>query len=126
MQALFDFLQRYGYWILFANVLVEQIGLPIPALPLLLAMGALSGMGDFSLALSVLLAVLAALTSDLIWYRLGLRRGGRILGVVCRLSLEPDSCVSNTKPPSPNGAPILSSSRSLCLASTRWLRPWPV
>ncbi|MGI8742936.1 MAG: VTT domain-containing protein [Bryobacteraceae bacterium] len=97
MQPLFDFLLRYGYWVLFANVLVEQIGLPLPAVPVLLAMGALSGMGEFSLWVSLTLAVIAALASDLIWYRLGIQRGGRILGLVCRLSLEPDSCVSNTK-----------------------------
>lgn len=97
MQELFDFLLRYGYWVLFANVLVEQIGLPLPAVPVLLAMGALSGLGEFSLAASWILALIACLGSDLIWYRLGIERGGRILGLVCRLSLEPDSCVSNTK-----------------------------
>ena len=97
MHTLFEFLQRYGYWLLFANVLVEQIGLPLPAVPVLLAMGALSGLGDFSLSISLLLAVTAALLSDLVWYRLGIQRGGRILGLVCKLSLEPDSCVSNTK-----------------------------
>ena len=97
MHTLFEFLQRYGYWVLFANVLVEQIGLPLPAVPVLLAMGALSGLGDFSLSISLLLAVTAALLSELVWYRLGIQRGGRILGLVCKLSLEPDSCVSNTK-----------------------------
>ncbi len=97
MQTLFEFLLRYGYLVLFANVLVEQIGLPIPAVPVLLAMGALAGFGQFSLWTALLLAVAAALLSDLVWYRLGIQRGGRILGLVCKLSLEPDSCVSNTK-----------------------------
>jgi membrane protein DedA with SNARE-associated domain len=97
VRTLFDFLLHYGYWVLFANVLIEQIGLPVPAAPVLLAMGALSGLGAFSLTLSFGLAIVAALCSDLIWYRLGFQRGGRILSLVCRLSLEPDSCVSNTK-----------------------------
>lgn len=97
MRTLFDFLLHYGYWVLFANVLIEQIGLPVPAAPVLLAMGALSGLGPFSFSRSLSLAILAALCSDLIWYRLGALRGGRILSLVCRLSLEPDSCVSNTK-----------------------------
>lgn len=97
MRALFDFLLHYGYWVLFANVLFEQIGLPIPAAPVLLAMGALAGLGAFSLTLSFALGISAALCSDVLWYKLGSQRGGRILGLVCRLSLEPDSCVSNTK-----------------------------
>lgn len=97
VHTLFEFLERYGYWVLFANVLIEQIGLPIPAVPVLLAMGALAGLGDFSLWIALLLAVSAALLSDLVWYRLGIERGGRILGFVCKLSLEPDSCVSSTK-----------------------------
>jgi membrane protein DedA with SNARE-associated domain len=97
VRTLFDFLLHYGYGVLFANILIEQIGLPVPAAPVLLAMGALSGLGAFSFPVSLTLAVLAALCSDFIWYRLGAQRGGRILGLVCRLSLEPDSCVSNTK-----------------------------
>ncbi len=97
MHALFDFLLRNGYWVLFLNVLGEQVGLPIPAAPVLLAMGALSGLGSFSFLACLLIAVGAALTSDVVWYRLGATRGGRILALVCRMSLEPDSCVSNTK-----------------------------
>jgi membrane protein DedA with SNARE-associated domain len=97
VQTLLEFLQRYGYWVLFGNVLIEQIGLPLPAVPVLLAMGALSGLGHFSVWIALLLAVSAALLSDLVWYRLGIERGGRILGLVCKVSLEPDSCVSSTK-----------------------------
>src|SRR4029077_20239572 len=81
----------------FVNVFAEQVGLPIPAFPVLLAMGALAGLGNFSIWLALLLAVCAALSSDLIWYRLGRTRGHSILNLLCRVSLEPDSCVSNTK-----------------------------
>ena len=82
---------------LVVNVFTEQIGLPIPSFPVLLGMGALAGLGHFSLLTSLLLAIVAALASDSIWYRLGRTRGHSILNLLCRVSLEPDSCVSNTK-----------------------------
>ena len=97
MHGVIPFLLRHGYWVLFLNVFAEQAGLPIPALPVLLAMGALAGLGNFSFAAALALAVCAALTSDLIWFRLGRVRGHSILNLLCRVSLEPDSCVSNTK-----------------------------
>ena len=97
MPAVIPFLLRHGYWVLVVNVFAEQVGLPIPAFPVLLAVGALAGLGDFSFWISLLLAVTAALASDLIWYRLGRTRGHSILNLLCRVSLEPDSCVSNTK-----------------------------
>ncbi len=97
MHSVIPFLVRHGYWVLVANVFAEQIGLPIPALPVLLGMGALAGLGNFSIWTSLALAVCAALTSDLIWFRLGRVRGHSILNLLCRVSLEPDSCVSNTK-----------------------------
>jgi membrane protein DedA with SNARE-associated domain len=79
MHAIIPFLLRHGYWVLVANVFAEGIGLPIPALPVLLGMGALAGLGNFSIWTSLALAVAASLTSDVIWFRLG-----RV-------------CVSNTK-----------------------------
>jgi membrane protein DedA with SNARE-associated domain len=97
MHAVVPFLLRHGYWVLVANVFAEGIGLPIPALPVLLGMGALAGLGNFSFSTSLALAVGAALCSDLIWFRLGRVRGHSILNLLCRMSLEPDSCVSNTK-----------------------------
>ena len=97
MHGVIPFLLRHGYWVLIVNVFAEQAGLPIPAVPVLLAMGALAGLGNFSLPTALALAVCAALVSDLIWYRLGRVRGHSILNLLCRISLEPDSCVSNTK-----------------------------
>ena len=97
MHEVIEFLLRYGYWVLFANVLLEQAGLPIPAIPTLLAMGALTGTGHFSLAADLGLAVAACLVADTVWFHLGRTRGHRILNFLCRMSLEPDSCVSNTK-----------------------------
>jgi membrane protein DedA with SNARE-associated domain len=97
MHAVIPFLLRHGYWVLVVNVFAEQLGLPVPAFPVLLAMGALAGLGNFSIWTALVLAVCAALISDLIWFRLGRVRGHSILNLLCRVSLEPDSCVSNTK-----------------------------
>lgn len=97
MHAVMDFLVKYGYWVLFFNVLIEQVGFPLPTVPVFLAMGALAGLGNFSFWTAVLIAALACLCSDVMWYRLGRTRGASILNLLCRISLEPDSCVSNTK-----------------------------
>jgi membrane protein DedA with SNARE-associated domain len=92
-----DFLVKYGYWVLFFNVLIEQAGLPLPTIPVFLAMGALAGLGDFKFWTAVFVAAIACLCADMMWYRLGRTRGTSILNLLCRISLEPDSCVSNTK-----------------------------
>lgn len=92
-----QFLLRHGYTVLFAWVLAEQLGLPLPAIPILLAAGALAGAGRMSLAAALALTLAAALLSDTFWYELGRRRGHRILNLLCRVSLEPDSCVRKTE-----------------------------
>jgi membrane protein DedA with SNARE-associated domain len=92
-----DFLIRHGYALLFGWVLLEQMGLPIPAVPLLIAAGALAGAGKMNLTFAVALAFIAVILADLFWYSLGRYRGGRILKLLCRISLEPDSCVRRTE-----------------------------
>jgi membrane protein DedA with SNARE-associated domain len=96
MDAL-EFLVRHGYLVLFAVVLGEQLGLPLVGAPVLLAAGALSGTGRFSLPVTVGLAVTACLIGDFVWFELGRRRGASILTLLCRISLEPDSCVRRTE-----------------------------
>jgi membrane protein DedA with SNARE-associated domain len=86
-----------SYLILFAFVLAEQIGLPIPAVPLLLGVGAYAGTGHMSALAGLATALAASLPPDLVWYELGRARGKRVLDVICRLSLEPDSCVRRTE-----------------------------
>jgi membrane protein DedA with SNARE-associated domain len=92
-----DFLIRHGYAVLFGWVLLEQLGLPIPAAPLLVAAGALARAGKMNLTLVLTLAFIAVILADLFWYSLGRYRGGRILKLLCRISLEPDSCVRRTE-----------------------------
>ena len=97
MHETLRFLERYGYEVLFAFVLAEQMGLPIPAAPVLLAMGALAGIGRFSVASALAVGTAACLVSDFFWYELGRRRGRSVLSLLCRISLEPDSCVRQTE-----------------------------
>ncbi len=97
MNETLQFLVKHGYSVTFVWVLAEQLGLPIPAIPVLLAAGALAGQGQLSLSLVLLSAGVAALLSDTAWYELGRRRGSKVLNFLCRISLEPDSCVRNTE-----------------------------
>lgn len=97
MHHLLDFLIRHGYFVLFAAVLAELAGLPIPSIPVLLAMGALIGLGNYSFATSAGTALIAALIADSVWYLVGRQKGGSVLKLLCRISLEPDSCVSTTR-----------------------------
>jgi membrane protein DedA with SNARE-associated domain len=90
-------LLRHGYAFLFCYVFAAQAGIPIPADPLLLIMGALAGDGRYSIWISAAGAIIAALAGDAFWYELGRRRGRSILSVVCKLSLEPDACVRKTE-----------------------------
>jgi membrane protein DedA with SNARE-associated domain len=97
MHQAFDFLIRHGHSVLFVWVLIEQLGVPIPAMPLLLAAGALAGTGHINFFAALLFAVLGALTSDSVWFQLGRHKGIKILQLLCRISLEPDSCVRRTE-----------------------------
>ena len=97
MNETLQFVVRHGYILVFAWVFVEQAGLPVPSAPLLLAAGALSGMHQMSLGLAVAFAVIGAVASDSMWYEIGRRKGVRVLQLICRISLEPDSCVRRTQ-----------------------------
>ena len=92
-----QFLVNHGAPIVFTAVFLEQMGLPLPAVPLLLAAGALSSTGQFSLPLGVGIALAACLIADTIWFYFGRHRGHRVLGLLCKISLEPDSCVRRTQ-----------------------------
>ena len=97
MQPTTEFLLRHGYVVLTVWVFVEQVGLPIPSMPVLLAAGALAGVGRMSLPTSLVCCVVAALIADSLWFQLGRLRGIRVLQLLCRISLEPDSCVRRTE-----------------------------
>ena len=97
MNETLEFLVRHGAAVLFVAVFIEQMGVPLPAAPWLLAAGALSGAGKMSWLVSLLAASLGSLLADLVWFSLGRRYGNSVLGVICRISLEPDTCVRRTQ-----------------------------
>ncbi len=97
MREFVEFVIQHGYSMLFLWVLAEQFGLPIPAIPVLLAAGAISATGQMYFSLALGYCVLAALLSDLLWYEFGRRKGTSVLQLLCRISLEPDSCVRRTE-----------------------------
>jgi membrane protein DedA with SNARE-associated domain/rhodanese-related sulfurtransferase len=87
------FLIRYGPLLVFTVVFLDQMGVPLPAIPWVLAAGALSATGKFSALLGLGITVLACLLADTFWFYLGRYRGHRVLDFLCRVALEPDSCV---------------------------------
>src|SRR5882762_5804401 len=111
MHRTLEFLLHHGYVVLLGWVFAEQMGLPLPSMPLLLAAGALAGTGRLSFFASMFYVMLAAVTADSVWYQLGRRKGIRILQLLCKISLEPDSCVRRTE-----GIFSKQGARSLLLA----------
>ncbi|HYL84822.1 MAG TPA: VTT domain-containing protein [Candidatus Angelobacter sp.] len=97
MHRAFEFLIHHGYVVLLGWVFAEQVGIPVPAMPLLLAAGALAGTGHLNFLTALFCAGLGAVAADTIWFSLGRRKGINILQFLCRISLEPDSCVRRTE-----------------------------
>jgi len=91
-----QWLEHYGVFILPALAVFEQVGIPLPAVPALLVMGALAASGRVSLGLIILAIIVVTLPVDLTWHQLGRRRGARVLSGLCRMTLEPDLCVRRT------------------------------
>jgi membrane protein DedA with SNARE-associated domain len=92
-----EFLVRYAELVLFAYVFADQLGVPVPAVPVLLAAGGLAGVGKLNFPLALGLAIVGSLLADLAWFIAGRLRGRPVLGLLCRVSLEPDSCVRRTE-----------------------------
>ena len=90
-------LQMYGYLLLFAWVLIEQFGIPLPATPVLLAAGALSAEGQLSFSMALAVGIVAALLADSTWFIVGRKYGHHVLRILCKLSLEPTTCVRRTQ-----------------------------
>ena len=97
MQQALDFLLHHIEMVLFLTVLAEQAGVPIPAIPVLLAAGAVAGDGQANLSVLTGLSVVACLLGDMVWFELGRHRGRQALSLLCRISLEPDACVRRTE-----------------------------
>lgn len=96
-QNLVWLITQYGLPIVAANVFVDQIGLPVPAMPTLILAGAIAATSAVSLTSLFAAAVLACILPDCVWFLVGRRYGMRVLKTLCRISLEPDSCVNQTQ-----------------------------
>jgi len=81
----------------FVNVLVEQAGAPVPAMPTLVVAGAVAASGDLSITAILLVSLVACLLGDLPWYWAGRHFGGAMMRTLCRISLSPDSCVRSSE-----------------------------
>ena len=92
-----QFLEHYGVLVLPALVVAEQIGVPLPAVPALLGVGALAAHGRISVPLVLAAIAVVALAADFTWYEVGRRRGAVVLAKLCRISMEPDSCLRRAK-----------------------------
>ncbi len=93
----FLLMEHHGLLIVFVAVLLEQLSLPVPAIPLLAVAGALAAVGKLYAPGIFTVAIIACLIGDTAWYWMGRRYGLRVLKTLCRISLEPDSCVSQTQ-----------------------------
>lgn len=97
MDEILAFLKDHGVLVVFAVVFAEQIGLPLPAIPILIAAGVLAGTGYLSVLAVIAAAAIAALAADWIWYELGRRHGHWMLELLCRIALKPRSCIARTE-----------------------------
>lgn len=91
------FFVHYAYLIIFLWVLVEQIGIPIPSVPVLLTAGTLSATNQVSHIYALIATLAACMIADSMWYALGRRYGSSVLKLLCRLSFEASTCVSKTE-----------------------------
>jgi membrane protein DedA with SNARE-associated domain/rhodanese-related sulfurtransferase len=92
-----DLLAAYGLGLIFAWAFVVQAGAPVPAVPMLLGAGALAGTGRIDLALAIAAAMGATVAADVLWYSLGRSYGTRVLELLCRFALDPDSLIRHAK-----------------------------
>jgi membrane protein DedA with SNARE-associated domain len=97
MSQLTTYVILYGIPLIFGIVLLEQLGAPIPAIPVLVVAGALAIDRDLSAWQVLAVAVVASLIADSVWFWLGWRQGHRVLRTLCKISLSPDSCVRQTE-----------------------------
>ena len=97
MEALFADLLRYGVPLVGFNVLLQQLGLPIPAVPTMIVAGALAVDGRLSGPGVFAISVAASVVADALWFAAGRRYGYPVLKLLCRVSMSPDSCVRQTE-----------------------------
>jgi membrane protein DedA with SNARE-associated domain/rhodanese-related sulfurtransferase len=97
LDTLIRLIAEYGLLFVFINILVQQLGAPVPGYPMLMVTGALAARGQASLPALLGTAVVACVIADSVWYSIGRWSGRRVLRTLCRISLSPDGCVRQTE-----------------------------
>ncbi|HEY9027186.1 MAG TPA: VTT domain-containing protein [Burkholderiaceae bacterium] len=97
MRDLIPLLIAHGALIVFVITLAARAGAPVPAAPLLVVAGGLASAGQLSLLVCVAVSVLANVLGDAVWYQAGRWRGHRVMKLLCRISLSPDTCVRQSE-----------------------------
>ncbi|SAK98645.1 rhodanese domain-containing protein [Caballeronia calidae] len=101
---LHQLVDRFGPAIVFLNVMGAALGLPVPAMPTMIVVGAsialmaVNGGAFWAPLLGVLcVAVAGGVLGDLVWFQGGRKYGDKTLKTICKLSLSRDTCVKKTE-----------------------------
>lgn len=97
MRPLLELLIAHGVLLVFLVTLAARAGVPLPAAPLLVVAGGLAAEGQLSGLASLAVAVLANIGGDAVWFVAGRRHGHRVMKLLCRISLSPDTCVRQSE-----------------------------
>lgn len=97
MKELFHLLTSHPYTVVLLSALLERVGLPLFLSPVLVGAGALAAADQMRFDLGFWIALVACIVGDVLWYEMGRKRGDSVLGLLCRISFEPDTCVRKSK-----------------------------
>lgn len=97
MTTILDFIRAHGVPVILVIFFLDQVGVPLPSIPLLLALGAMAGAGKLDVVTAFMAALGGSVVADALWYEVGRWKGTKALAFLCRMSLEPDTCVSQTQ-----------------------------
>ena len=97
MRELIPLLIAHGALIVFVITLAARVGAPLPAAPLLVVAGGVATAGQLSLAVCLVASVIANVMGDAVWYQAGRWRGHRVMKLLCKISLSPDTCVRQSE-----------------------------
>lgn len=97
MKELLHLLTSHPYIVVLLSAILERIGLPLFLSPVLVGAGALAAANQMRFDLGFWVALLACIAGDALWYEMGRKKGDSVLGLLCRISFEPDTCVRKSK-----------------------------
>jgi membrane protein DedA with SNARE-associated domain len=114
LKTILHLLTTYPYVILFLAGLLERVGFPLLFAPVLVAAGALAAAGQVHFDLALWIALATCIVGDTLWFELGRNRGNSVLSILCRISLQPESCIRRSKD-------FFGKSASRTLLLSKWL-----